>query len=87
MRDGITGHPINLGRDIHLVNAICAAQLLSGDLPGSGFLVGSECTEGENAAGADPEYPADDPLLSHAQANQGMLVTMLLEKLHHGDVV
>ncbi len=87
LRDGVSANAINFCGGVNLVDTICALQLLRGDLPGGGLFVRSEGSEGEGAAGAGSKYTADDALLAHAHSNQGVLVAMPLQELHHGYVV
>src|SRR5260370_34937428 len=80
--DRVSGNAINFCGGVNLVDTICALPLLRGDLPGGGFFVRSEGSEGEGAAGAGPKYPADDALFAHTDSDQGALVTMPLQELH-----
>src|SRR5260370_41553563 len=87
MRNGISNHPVNAGSGVQLLDAIYVAQFLGGHLSGSGGLRRSSRREGESAPRAYSQDAADDSLLSHAHANQGMAVTPTAEKLDHGDGV
>src|SRR6266478_6775996 len=87
MTDGVARHAVDASRCVDLLDAVDAAELLSTDLPGRGFLIFTDGCEGKHAAGADSKHTADDALLSHAQADQGVFVTVGLEELHHRYVV
>src|SRR6185503_17231398 len=87
MRDRISSNTINFGCRIHLINAVCGAQFLSCDLPGSSLLAGGNGGEGKFASGAHTEHPADDALFTHTDSDQGSVVSMLLQELHQRNVV
>src|ERR1700722_5860993 len=56
MGHGIAGDPVHSGGSVDLVDAIGAAQILRGDLPGRGFFVLVHRRKREHTSGADPEY-------------------------------
>ncbi len=87
MLDGIAGDSVDAGGGVDLLDAIDAAQIAGADLSGSGFGVGTDGAEGEDAAGAHAEHTADNALLAHAQAEEGVLVALGLEELHHRHIV
>src|SRR3979411_3035319 len=87
MFDRIAGDSIDTSSGVNLIDAVDATQVVRADLTGCGFKIGADRAKGENAAGAHAQHAADDPLLSHAQPDQRMLVALLLQKLHHGHVV
>ena len=87
MRDWIASNAVNLGGSVHVIDAEGAAQIAISDLPGSRFLAGNGGGEGEYAPGAHGENTADQALLAHAQTNQPIIVTMLLQELRHDHVV
>src|SRR5262249_47726201 len=75
------------GSNIHLLNAIDAAQLLRADLAWRGFLTGTRGGKGEHASSSNSENPADDALLSHAHADHRMAVAFAGQELDPCDVV
>ena len=87
MFDGIAGDSIDARGGVDLIDAVDTAEIPGSDLTGRGFEIGADRAKGESAAGAHIEHAADDALLSHAQPDQRMLGTLLLQKLHHGHVV
>ena len=87
MLDGIAGDSIDASGSVDLIDAVDASQFPCTDLTGCGFKIGADRAKGENAPGAHAEHTADDPLLSHAQPDQRMLVALRLQKLHHAHVV
>src|SRR6266850_1341632 len=87
MSDGVSCHAIDASRCVHLLDAVDAAELLSTDLAGRGFLIFTNSCERKDAAGAHSKHTTDDALLSHAQADQRVFVALSLEELHHCYVV
>ncbi len=83
----VSCNPVHARGRIHLLNAISAAQFLRRHLSGRCLLIFADGAKGENAARPHPQYAADDPLLAHAQPDQGILVAVFLQKLHHRHVV
>src|SRR5262249_9098498 len=83
----ISDDSIHPRRRVHLLDAIGTAQLLRSYLSRSGFLFIADGSESKRTAGTHSQHTADNALLAHAHPNQRMLVTLLLQKLHHGDVV
>ena len=51
------------------------------------FLPWTDRGKGKHAAGAHSEHAADDALLAHANANDGMVVALAPQKLDHGNIV
>src|SRR6266849_8199687 len=80
-------HAINLGGGINLINAERLSQDTRCNLSGSGLFSGTGSSKGELAAGAHAEYTAHNALLTHADADNGVLRTVFFQKLHHLNVV
>ena len=87
MRHGISHHAVHPRGRVHLLDAVGVAQFLRRHLAGSSLFFERNGSEGEHAAGADCEHPADEALLAHAHADQGKALALLLEELHHHHVV
>src|SRR5262249_12957035 len=87
MSYGIAGDTEDAGGGINLVDAESIAQRARGKLSGSGLFTGIDGGKGELAAGANRKHAADHSLLTHAQADHGMRVAVLLHELHHHHVV
>ena len=83
----ISGHAVDLGCSIHMIDAEGAAQIAISDLSGGGCLPGTGGGESKYAAGAHRKNAADDPLLAHAQTDQPVVVPVLFQELRHGYVV
>ena len=84
---GIAGDSVDLGGGVDVVDAPGFAQRAGVDLAGTGFFAGMRGGKGEDAAGAQAEHAADDPLLAHGDADDVGLVAAAIEEAHHGDVV
>src|SRR4029077_20534533 len=84
---GVSGNAVDAGGNVDRLDAVEAAQILRGDLAGSGFFSGTGRGKGEDAAGADSEDAADDALFAHAQADERMSVGFAAQKLDHGNVI
>src|SRR5271156_4214446 len=87
MSDRVSGNPVDARGGVQLLDAVEAAQLLRGDLSGSGLFSGTHGGKGEHAAGADSQHAADDALFAHAHPDQRMVVPSPPQKLDHGNVV
>src|SRR5260370_10070389 len=87
MGDGVADKAIDAGGGSDRRDAVEAAEVLRGDVAGSGFFSGADRGEGENAAGADTKDAADDALLPHAQADQRVFVGFASQELDHGNVI
>ena len=83
----VSGNAIDASGGVHLFDAVDAAQLLRGDLSGSGFFPRTHGGEGEYAAGTDSQHAADDSLFAHADADDGMVVAFATQELDHGNIV
>src|SRR4051812_33434082 len=87
MRHGVAGNTVDSSRSVDLVDAIGVSQGSSCDLAGSSFLPWIGRAESEDATPANAEQSADDALLTHAKADHRSLIALLLQELHHDDVV
>ncbi len=87
MGNWISGHAIDAGGCVNVLDPISTAQFLRGNLTGSGFLVRTNSGESEHAACAHTQHAADDPLFGHAQSDQRILIAVFLQELHDRDVV
>src|SRR4051812_22974302 len=87
MSNWISDNSIDARCRINLVNAIGFPQRACGDLSRSSFLARIGRPKGEDASCANAKEPADDALFSHAKADDRALIALLLQELHHYNVV
>jgi hypothetical protein len=76
MTDGIACHPIDASGCVDLLDPVDAAELLSADLPGRGFLIFTDSRERKHAAGATPSTRLMMPC-SPMQADERVFVTLV----------
>ena len=84
---GSPDHAVDLRGLIDHLDAVDVAQFAGQNLPGSGLFALGSRAEGEYAAGPHAQHAADNPLLTHAQADHLVLGGVLFQEPHHHDVV
>src|SRR5882762_9071609 len=87
MCNGVTCYTINAGGSVNLVGAVNVTQHFCCNLSRSGFLARHGGGKRKNAACAEAQHSANNSLLAHAEADERMPVTLLLQELHHDHVV
>src|SRR5208283_2917204 len=87
MGDRVYDHSVDARGGVQLLDPVDTAQLLGRRLARSGGFPGGGGGESEDAPCSYSQDAANEPLLSHAHADQGMTVALTAQKLDHGDVV
>ena len=85
--DRVSRHAVDPRGRIDLANSIGVGKRAGGNLAGSRFFTLCGGGEGEDAARANPQDPADKALIAHAEADHVGHVAGAFEKVHHHHVV
>ena len=83
----VADNAVDARGSIDAVDAVGVAQHLGRNLAGRSLFASHGRRKRKNAARADAQHAADNPLLAHTKPDQRMPVALLLQELHHHDVV